>query len=499
MNIKDYKLHIIVEDDGLAHILRETLAMTLLPVPEEINIVEGGGWTSMFVRYNELIEKGVDSTRIIPILDGDTVADRNPRSGNDMLLNPSLVRLYKDLEYAYDNWMVAEAIVEMDSLLFDGDFSPKSLVSCLSLIISARRNSSQGRIPFYVSLENECKEYYERRGGERTAFVLPTKVELAKKIAEISLRNRIFPEQLDKIVQHVESVASAKGIELLPIKVQLVSHITETVKSEPELHGKILISVGGRFLWVLDLDVHKFYRVPSDDRLNFGKASWSPDGEMIACAVKAKGVLIIKSDGTGQRTLSRNVSYGYETNPCWFPTGQSILINTELGLCRKNLSSIDWPIVFPTDHGTIADDCVSRSGRIAVNHYNRTDGKYYLHVGGRDATMPYERVPNINDTRAGVSWSPDGRTVAFVNQIDSERGAVCVYDNGNKKTRFVSSHDGLPRYVSFSPDGRFVVYTWQDTKTNYQELRAVDVISRKITILMTNVSDFLIGCHAWRY
>lgn len=502
MKSPDHKLYIIVEDDGFKLFLDRSLHITFLS-EDSVQIVAGGGWTNLFNRYKGLLDSGIDPSIIIPIIDADTLGEANPRENREVLANPNLIRLHRDLEFSFDNWMIAEALIDLNSSPFTNDRDPLNFSKCFRLVNVARQVSIKEDIQFYRALNETFKDEYAAVGkGDRSACVLPSKVELAKAVAEIVARNRIFPEELARVAAQIEEIAVINDTGIRKDEKFGFGKFSPEIRKENRLEGKVLVSLGGK-LWIIDFNLLQIYAFNDDTSWHINKSCWSHDGRFVASEAyknnkRTRGVIIFGEDGTEKEFLTRNVTYGSESEPCWFSDDKSVLIKTEKGLCRKFIGSYDWPLVLGTETGTTSSQCVSLHGRIAINRYDKATGNYFLHIGARDAREPYDKVAGLTDTRAGVAWSSDGQHVAFVNHIDSERGAVCIYDNRSKKVEYITSHDGFPNYLCFSPENKFIIYTWRRAKDGYRELRLVDVSSRRIVVLFHEIPDMIIGCHAWK-
>ena len=340
-----------------------------------------------------------------------------------------------------------------------------------------------------------ASDEYARQGSERSGYWLASKVELAKAAANIVRATGEFPPELVALLGHVEAIARASGIELVQPQVP--------AGAAAGLTGKALVSLmSGTFmdLWVLDFDRRVFEPFGGGGK-QLSYASWSADGSMIAGTGRIfrdrrNAILILNADGSERNWVSTRTSKGAEDNPCWFPDGRRVLFRTGEGTtCCASHDGEQWRTVYSL---ATAHHCVSLKGRIARTVY-RND-KYHVEIGGKDGNEPYEAVPGTTDVRGAVSWSRTGRYLAIANLIESGRGAVCIHDYGARErtTTFLTSHNGKPRSVCFSPDERHVLYTWRDRQGHWL-VCAVNVETREISIVVPGrLPEPIIGCHAWR-
>src|SRR6266508_4841266 len=108
MSEADPTVHVLVEDDSLAAFLDRTLELTSLR-STSLEVIACGGWTGVFAHYAHLIQAGREPKRIVPVLDADTIEQRAPYE-RAVLDSPNLIRLSYDLEFAFENWMLSEAL-----------------------------------------------------------------------------------------------------------------------------------------------------------------------------------------------------------------------------------------------------------------------------------------------------------------------------------------------------------------------------------------------------
>lgn len=502
MNNSAPMLHVLVEDDSLAEFLNHTLELTALR-SVSVEIIPCGGWNGVFIHYESLVQSGLDPNWIVPIFDADTIEEHLPRK-RSVLDNQNLLRLSYDLEFAFENWMLAEALLKLQFSPFGDDQSPRNYLACENEVQHARSISIQEGRPLYLCLVQCFRDEYARQGNDRTTFVPPSKMKLSKAIAEIVLSTREFPQELALLVKHLESIAKTLGLALTPSEMasnSMMLHRDAIMAAK--LSGKVLVSILGQrdsHLWILDLDKCKLHQINNNREISY--ASWSPNGTLIAGSArmhdspehKRRSVLIIEENGAEKGWVSTRTSIGSESLPCWWPDGQSLLLRTDKGTCKASYDSKHWKQLYPNE---TAYHCISRNGQIVRTIYR--DNRYYIEIGSSDGNEPYYTVPDTTDVRSAVSWSPSGRYIAFANHtnINNYIGAVCFHDCRTHTTKFLTSHYGFPYFICFSPDERSILFSWRDHQ-GHSSLRVVNIESRKVSILLDGVpSELVFGCHAW--
>ena len=137
-----------------------------------------------------------------------------------------------------------------------------------------------------------------------------------------------------------------------------------------------------------------------------GDLAWSADDRQLAFA-GARGISVVNADGKGLRRLSA----GRDASPSWSADGKTIAFSREV----RGASHV---------------------------FQMRVDGTGQRHLTGR-AERP--------------EFSPDGRTIAFL-----RNGSVWLMDaDGGRQRRLPRGHRSGLRYVTWSPDGRYLAYMYQ--------------------------------------
>lgn len=171
---------------------------------------------------------------------------------------------------------------------------------------------------------------------------------------------------------------------------------------------------------------------------------WSPDGSRIAFQSKRSGNLdiwVMHADGSKQMQLTSDAESDYL--PSWSPDGTSI---------------------------TFA------SWRQEHNDAERAPHIYVMRSDGSEQRRLLVASPN---TSTGAAWSPDGKSMVYSRQIDSEGADLFIADaDGSNQRRITADqsgniYNGAPE---FSPDGRWIAFYSDDTQS--ARLQVIDVHGR---------------------
>jgi Tol biopolymer transport system component len=93
-----------------------------------------------------------------------------------------------------------------------------------------------------------------------------------------------------------------------------------------------------------------------------------------------------------------------------------------------------------------------------VTYGSSTAGNENIFWKPADGSGPGERLTTSNHLQFAASWSPDGQTLAFVEQAESsDIWALPV--GGDRKPRLLIQTRFNEAYPEFSPDGRWLAYT----------------------------------------
>jgi serine/threonine protein kinase/Tol biopolymer transport system component len=159
----------------------------------------------------------------------------------------------------------------------------------------------------------------------------------------------------------------------------------------------------------------------TDLRMSFFHPRLSPDGKMIAYATSGREWQIWVYD-LRRGTNSRLTGEGCAIYPIWAPDGQRVLFQWQ----RSVVANLFW------------QPC--------------------------DGSSPMERLTTSAYFQAPGSWSSDGRTVAFVENHPDTGTDIEMLDASTRRSAPFLASSFNERYPDFSPDGRWLAFTSDESK-----------------------------------
>jgi serine/threonine protein kinase len=209
---------------------------------------------------------------------------------------------------------------------------------------------------------------------------------------------------------------------------------------------------------------------PADRRRELIKAAmpaWSPDGTQIAFSSNRDGdwdIYRVNADGSDLQNLT-NRDPESDLAPSWSPDGSQIVY------ASNHYGTYDIWTMRSSD-GLDAITRIQKSGYDSFPTWS-PDGTSIAYLSDNDGTVPVQAFtiaegdeqPQPVDTNGGPSgapvWSPDGASVAFWSNING--GGIVIAQPG-RWVQIVSgvqvaAHGPNPVPVSWSPDGRYLAYS----------------------------------------
>ncbi|HEY6194778.1 MAG TPA: Tol-Pal system beta propeller repeat protein TolB [Candidatus Eisenbacteria bacterium] len=169
----------------------------------------------------------------------------------------------------------------------------------------------------------------------------------------------------------------------------------------------------GPQIWVMSPEQRKPFMVSGRPGLNIG-ASYSPDGQRIACTLSQDGnaeVYVLDARGGAPRRLTNHRAI--DTSPAWSPTGREIAFTSD------------------------------RSGSPQI---------YVMDADGSNV----RRLTFDVDYTDSPAWSPKGDRMAFVTRVGGGFDVwTCRADGSGGKPAVTGGNNENPRW---SPDGRHLVF-----------------------------------------
>jgi TolB protein len=227
-----------------------------------------------------------------------------------------------------------------------------------------------------------------------------------------------------------------------------------------------------------DLDSHRSFRITQDEQYNYDP-SWSPDGGYVAYTGE-NGLYVSTPDGAEvkEASLGKEITQYPGLQYAWSPDGLRLSFaaeafgelgssNTDLYLV--NLSEVelrqltDWegeelePIWSPTGDRIAF---IWFPGGIQTNIARI----YTIDVGSGKLQQIIEAFEGASLERnavSGLTWSPDGKLLAFVGSRTSLRSAVYLADLGMRQPYQITTEMVTLSSLAWSPDGSRLAFVGQ--------------------------------------
>ncbi len=187
---------------------------------------------------------------------------------------------------------------------------------------------------------------------------------------------------------------------------------------------------------------HKLTRHPSDDFA----PTWSPDGRWIAFASNRTDnyeVYVMDANGGHVQNLTRHASDDF--TPAWSPDGSQIaFISRRQGNSEIYIMEVMNILANPA--------CTALPDMFFVNE-------------NQPCAPPIRRLTDSSVDEAAPAWSPDGRSIAFVQAGDRDSEIVAMRVNcgdpmqgcpGDRNN--LSDDPARDTDPSWSPDGRYIAF-----------------------------------------
>lgn len=146
----------------------------------------------------------------------------------------------------------------------------------------------------------------------------------------------------------------------------------------------------------------------------------------------------------------------------WMPDGADLLIESglwdfnEMSLYRAKAASGSAALV----RETFGEGAIYSPDGQSIAFHSRRDGAYQIYVMQSDGTNERQLTQgSLSDYALG--WSPDGERILFVRMFLRDFGALYdIRPDGSDQRRLTPDLPASPpEQASYSPDGRWIVYT----------------------------------------
>lgn len=231
-------------------------------------------------------------------------------------------------------------------------------------------------------------------------------------------------------------------------------------------------NTGNKELYVVDYDGQNLRRLTSTKNINL-LPRWSPDGrEIIFTSYRRNNPdLYIYSLDSGT-TKSLSARTGLNSAASFAPNGNEILVTLSYeGAPKLYLIDRSGKVVRKLTKGTSAETSASFSpdGRKIVFVSDRP-GWPQIYVMNADGSN-MERISETGYCDSPV-WSPLGDKIAYSRGTKSGEHDIVIHDLSSGQAARLTDGSGKNENPSFSPDGKFIVFT-----SNRNKRRELYVVS----------------------
>lgn len=207
-------------------------------------------------------------------------------------------------------------------------------------------------------------------------------------------------------------------------------------------------------------------------------AAWFPDGRCLAFVtgdLNVGGDLYLASaDGSNvRRIVDSDIR-----NPSWSPTGECLAVQAGNDIALLCSDGSVTTIFHESGKSFFSPEWSPDGSRLAVSSLQQVNVVNSNGTGREDISIP------ALSWVAYPTWSPDGGSIAFVGRTE-ESHEIYVVD-ANSDLSFPSSaqlterntKSGTPEYLSWSPDGRFIAF--QGLVDGKYDIFVVDIQDKSI-------------------
>lgn len=209
---------------------------------------------------------------------------------------------------------------------------------------------------------------------------------------------------------------------------------------------------------------------------NWGGVAWSPDGKLIACAVRTMNlpscyfqVMTVRLEDNQAAPLGPDI---------WADIGQIAWLEGSRGVVVSAFRQEEpffgsqlWHIAYPSGHMTkLTDDLISyegvslanRSQRMVTSTLERVSRIWLLKEGDSDSAK--QTVSVMGDNRSelfGMAWTPDGQLV--YGSHGGRNSDIWIMNADGVNQRQLTFDDSQETSPVVSADGRYIVYVAKGT------------------------------------
>jgi Tol biopolymer transport system component len=203
---------------------------------------------------------------------------------------------------------------------------------------------------------------------------------------------------------------------------------------------------------------------------------WSPDGRRLVFEFGSEthaGVMIMNRDGSGLRDLTPT---GFQGNPAFTADGRQIVFDSEDGIAIMTTEGTDRHQLTRTPFpgtGFDTDANVSPDGRyisfVRVKVPEREQALFSMRTDGSGLR---QLTPYSLDVGIKHDWAPDGSRIAIIANADHQppgtsANVATIRPDGSHLRLLTHYRGGEVNALtgSYSPDGRWIAYRFEDHGT----------------------------------
>ncbi|MBL7197630.1 MAG: PD40 domain-containing protein [Candidatus Omnitrophica bacterium] len=255
-----------------------------------------------------------------------------------------------------------------------------------------------------------------------------------------------------------------------------------------DLKGKIVLSSGktGDYdIWTLDLSSKILKQLTTGMYWN-DCPKWSPDGKRILFVSNRTGtpeIWVMNEDGSDEIRITKTEKW--HNTPDWSPDGQRIVF------CANYDGNLD---IYTMDlNGADRKQITNYEGVDSTPQYS-PDGQKIIFTSqrsGNDDIWTYHllsgkvtQLTTYKHRDYSPTYSPDNSLIALVcGESAVEEGEnleIYFMDKEGKNRRRITRNLGTDRYVAWSPDGKFLVYTSSRANSTAERLMVTNIEKMKL-------------------